>query len=232
MSDPGDEERWRCPWCGEIARDAPGFDTLCESRSCPCGALALAHPVVDFDELVDEAIGIFRVAIRRSSLGFDGLLLGDISRAGVEVKLGERIRLHEGGWGNFQHVWFRRTGGDGDAFHEAADVKRENGGTAQIGRCPSPILRCGGPVCGGPLNLVVSRSSPPAVRSEGPASPRSQAVAGAILLMAGAAIAADGLVAGPHAFGFGWYSVSVFAVVGLLLMMAGAAILRETRRIV
>ena len=62
--------------------------------------------------------------------------------------------------------------------------------------------------------------------------PRSKTVVGAILLMAGALVAADGLVAGPHAFGFGWYSVGGLAIAGQVLMMAGASILRETRRMV
>jgi uncharacterized membrane protein YkvI len=62
--------------------------------------------------------------------------------------------------------------------------------------------------------------------------PRSKTVAGAMLLIVGAAVAADGFVAGPHAFGFGWYSVGGVAVAGLLLMMAGASILREPRRTV
>lgn len=62
--------------------------------------------------------------------------------------------------------------------------------------------------------------------------PRAKTIAGTILVLAGALVAADGLVAGPHAFGSGWYSVGGIAVAGLLLMMAGASILRETRRTV
>lgn len=84
----------------------------------------------------------------------------------------------------------------------------------------------------GPLNLIVSRTSGPDVLSENLMGPRAKAVAGAILLVAGAAVAADGLVAGPHAFGSGWYAVGGIAIAGLLLMMAGATILRETRRTV
>lgn len=59
--------------------------------------------------------------------------------------------------------------------------------------------------------------------------PRSRTIAAAIIVVAGAAVAANGFVAGPHAFGSGWYSVGGIAVAGLLLMTAGAAILRSAR---
>ncbi|MHB1561394.1 MAG: hypothetical protein ACYC61_28435 [Isosphaeraceae bacterium] len=49
-------------------------------------------------------------------------------------------------------------------------------------------------------------------------------------LLAGVLVVVDGLAAGPHAFGQGWYSVGGIVIAGLLLMGAGASVLCETRR--
>lgn len=59
---------------------------------------------------------------------------------------------------------------------------------------------------------------------------RARIVAGVILLLAGVLVVVDGLAAGPHAFGQGWYSVGGIVIAGLSLMGAGASVLCETRR--
>ncbi len=59
---------------------------------------------------------------------------------------------------------------------------------------------------------------------------RAKTIAGSLFLLAGALVVADGLVSGPHAFGFGWYSVAGIVLAGLLLLLAGASTLRETGR--
>ena len=82
---------------------------LCDSRTCSCGAIALAAPSVDTDEIIDDALGIFAVQIRKVSRGYDALMLEDLCRAGVEIREGERARVREGFWGEYTSLWFRKS---------------------------------------------------------------------------------------------------------------------------
>jgi hypothetical protein len=52
--------------------------SICGSRQCECGAIAIGAPECDWDEVTDEAIGLFQVATRHESRGFDSLLRDDI----------------------------------------------------------------------------------------------------------------------------------------------------------
>ena len=89
--------------------------------------------------------------------------------------------------------------------------------------------RCSGPACGGPLILVVRRLSRLEWLWGDLVRLRAKTIVGALFLLAGTLVVADGLVSGPHAFGFGWYSVAGIVLAGLLLLLAGASILREMR---
>jgi hypothetical protein len=71
--------------------------------------MALAAPVVDTDEIVDDALGIFGVQIRAESRGFDALMLEDLRHAGVEIREGQRARVAEGFWGDYTSLWFRKS---------------------------------------------------------------------------------------------------------------------------
>jgi len=102
-------DKWSCPFCGETATLDTELRVLCDSRRCSCGAIALAAPTVDTDEIVDDALGIFAVQIREESRGYDALLLEDLRRAGVEIRQGERARVREGFWGEYSSLWFRRS---------------------------------------------------------------------------------------------------------------------------
>ena len=104
-------ESWLCPFCGTIASGEIKERVLCDGRECSCGAVALAAPAVDMDEIIDDALGIFRIQIRAESRGFDALMLDDILGAGVEVREGQRARVGAGIWADHTSMWFRRSGG-------------------------------------------------------------------------------------------------------------------------
>jgi hypothetical protein len=83
---------------------------ICYTRTCECGAIALGAPPWDTDEIIDDAIGLFGVEIRPQSRGFDSILMGEILRSGVEVRMGELVQgvseMPEGL--KYQFIWFRR----------------------------------------------------------------------------------------------------------------------------
>jgi hypothetical protein len=106
---PSGFNRWVCPFCGSVAARETEQPVLCDSRTCSCGAIGLAAPTVDTDEIVDDALGLFRVRIREESRGYDALMLEDLRRTGVEVREGEGARIREGFWGQYTSLWFRRT---------------------------------------------------------------------------------------------------------------------------
>ncbi len=82
---------------------------LCDTRTCSCGAIGFAAPVVDLDEIVDDALGMFSVRIREESRGYDARMLEDLRRAGVEIRQGETVRVREDFWGEYTSLWFRRS---------------------------------------------------------------------------------------------------------------------------
>jgi hypothetical protein len=56
----GESERdWCYPWCSRFAGLPTDFAVICESRVCECGALGLAAPSWDTDEIIDDAINVF-----------------------------------------------------------------------------------------------------------------------------------------------------------------------------
>jgi hypothetical protein len=102
-------DKWLCPFCGEMATLRTEQQTVCDSRTCSCGAICLAAPVIDTDEIVDEAIGLFAAQIRDESKGYNPRLLDDLSQAGVEMRQGKQVKIREGNWGLYISLWFRRT---------------------------------------------------------------------------------------------------------------------------
>jgi hypothetical protein len=102
---------WSCPFCGAIATQETKGRVICDSRTCSCGAVALAAPTVDTDEIVDDALEIFGVQIRTQSRGVDALILEDLRHAGVLIREGQRARVREGSWGEYTSLWFRRPAG-------------------------------------------------------------------------------------------------------------------------
>jgi hypothetical protein len=102
-----DEDKWKCPWCGWIATIVR--QSICDSRQCDCGAVAVGAPEGDWDEVTDEALSLFEVSTRPESRGFDALLREDIRRAGVEIREGvsDPDMRHPWGWA-YKYTWFRR----------------------------------------------------------------------------------------------------------------------------
>ena len=102
-----DEDKWRCPWCGRTATTIR--QSICDSRQCDCGAIAVGAPEGDWDEVTDEALGLFDVPVSPESHGFDALLREDIRKAGVEIREGvtDPDMGHPWGWA-YKYTWFRR----------------------------------------------------------------------------------------------------------------------------
>ena len=102
-----EEDKWKCPWCGQVA--TLPRQSICDSRQCTCGAVGIGAAQGDWDEVTDEAIGLFNVTTRPESRGYDSLLRGDIQRACVEMRPGVRDpdMGHPWGWA-YVYTWFRR----------------------------------------------------------------------------------------------------------------------------
>ena len=99
---------WTCPFCVNVAAGQVEQSVLCACRKCVCGAIGIAAPKVDNDEIVDDAIYIFGVRTREESRGYDALLLDDIRRTGVEIREGQRCKVKDGFWGEYKSLWFRK----------------------------------------------------------------------------------------------------------------------------
>ena len=108
-----DGDRWVCAFCGRLATLETSPRTLCESRTCSCGAIALANRPCDFDEITDDAIRLFAVPIRPESCGYDLAARLDILRSGVEMRPGVvcEVELFPGQPEQLHHIWFRRSDG-------------------------------------------------------------------------------------------------------------------------
>src|SRR5262249_46744683 len=100
-------DSWSCPFCGAVATLETKQRVISDSRTCSCGAIALAAPTADRDELVDDARGIFGISVREESRGMVPLQLEDFRHAGVEVREGQRAPVGEGFWGDYTCLWFR-----------------------------------------------------------------------------------------------------------------------------
>jgi len=99
-----DEEKWKCPWCEGVATTVR--KSICDSRQCDCGAIAIGAGEDDWDEVTDEAIGVFKVKTRPESAGWDAMLREDIQRAGIEIRKG--VTASDLGRPVYQYMWFRR----------------------------------------------------------------------------------------------------------------------------
>jgi hypothetical protein len=104
-------DRWLCPFCGRVADLETVPRPLCQSRTCACGAVVLANRPCDFDEITDDAIGLFAVPIRPESRGYGPELRRDIVRSGVEIRPGAVCaqELFPGHREEVHYVWFRRS---------------------------------------------------------------------------------------------------------------------------
>ncbi len=104
-------DEWLCPFCSSIASDPLTDSVVCEGRRCACGAIALAAPLIDSDEIIDDAINLFSIQISKTPKLYDALVLEEICESGVEYLEGKRARVGAdslGEWGNWTSLWFRK----------------------------------------------------------------------------------------------------------------------------
>jgi hypothetical protein len=105
MSDPN--LSWLCPWCGGVASLPTAHAVICYSRTCACGAVALAAPPQDSDEIIDDAINIYGIPLE-SLTPFDADRLAALSQAGVAVRDGGAIDPQPPSPHPLRLLWFRR----------------------------------------------------------------------------------------------------------------------------
>lgn len=103
-------DQWTCPFCGAQAVWETTPAPLGESRTCACGAIALAAPARDYDEITDDALNLFSIPTRPESRGSEALLRRDLLDAGIEIRDGltRRVEIAPGRHDEMQSVWFRR----------------------------------------------------------------------------------------------------------------------------
>lgn len=100
-------EAWPCPWCG-ASTTLPGNPSgICDSRRCACGAIGIAAPPRDTDEIVDDAIGVFGIADGYLT-PFDSDRVAGLQRLGVEVMEGPSIPASAINLSDLRVLWFRR----------------------------------------------------------------------------------------------------------------------------
>ena len=104
------DRNWQCPWCGKLAFLPTQQRVICLSRTCQCGALALGAPPWDTDEIVDDAINAFGIALGYRTL-FDGDRLTGLQLGGIEVAEGLRIPSGDSNPFELRVLWFRRKAG-------------------------------------------------------------------------------------------------------------------------
>ncbi len=105
---PRTYDRWICPYCGAAALKKLISDHIfCEARICACGAVALAGPVVDTDELVDSAVCLYQLDLLGPGSTIEVNTLDDLLRAGFEYRSGESAHVGSGIWTDHTSLWFR-----------------------------------------------------------------------------------------------------------------------------
>lgn len=104
---PKPEHEWLCPWCQAIAEMPGNLSGIWESKHCECGALGIAAPPWDTDEIIDDAIGVFGIA-EGYLASHDSDRVAGLQQVGVEVAEGERIAAGVLSQFELRVLWFRR----------------------------------------------------------------------------------------------------------------------------
>jgi len=98
---------WLCPWCGKVALPPTEHTVVSYSKTCECGALALAAPPWDTDEIIDDAINIFGIADGYLTPYNDDRIAG-LEKVGVEIAEGTRVSSGGSHPIKLRVLWFRR----------------------------------------------------------------------------------------------------------------------------
>ena len=101
------EQNWLCPWCQAVARTPANTTGICESKRCECGALGIAAPPWDTDEIIDDAISLFGIA-KGHLTPYDSDRVAGLQQLGVEIAEGERIPAGVSNRFELRVLWFRQ----------------------------------------------------------------------------------------------------------------------------
>jgi hypothetical protein len=104
---PDAEREWACPWCQAVATRPSDSTGICESKQCECGALGIAAPPWDTDEIIDDAIGVFGIA-EGYLTPLDSDRLAGLRQVGVEIAEGQRIPPGANRRLELRVLWFRK----------------------------------------------------------------------------------------------------------------------------
>ncbi len=104
----GDQHTWECPWCGSLADRPSSLRVISYSRICLCGALALAAPPEDSDEIIDDAINVFGIADGYLT-EFNSDRIAGLRAIGVDVIEGQRIEPTPSIPSRYRVLWFRQS---------------------------------------------------------------------------------------------------------------------------
>ena len=99
--------QWECPYCSGKATIENTHRIICESLGCSCGAIALAAPAVDQDEIIDDALNIYRIKLSEKAKGYNSLMIEEIKAAGIDVKEGQSPKINDSLWGEYISLWFK-----------------------------------------------------------------------------------------------------------------------------
>ena len=102
------QDPFQCPWCDNLASE-PTPHVICESRTCSCGAIALGAPPWDFDEVVDDVIGIFGIS-QEFLTPFDGDRVQGLKARGVQLVEGAMVPATKTSL-KTQFFWLRKSSG-------------------------------------------------------------------------------------------------------------------------
>jgi len=98
----------RCPWCGRMAVKPSSPPVICESRICDCGAIALAAPSHDTDEIIDDAINVLGGIEDAFMTPHDSDRVAGLRRLGVDIVEGEMVAADRGTSPfDLRVLWFR-----------------------------------------------------------------------------------------------------------------------------
>jgi hypothetical protein len=107
---PSAYDAWVCPFCTGTATQSTASGGACDSRACACGAIGLAAPACDMDEILEDAVQIFGVAIREDTRLHDSMRQQDVRMPGIEVRHGRTVPVGQGAGRirDFMSLWFLR----------------------------------------------------------------------------------------------------------------------------
>lgn len=100
-------DSWNCPYCNSVASYKTEKPTLCDSRTCACGAIGLATPAVDSDLLAHDVNVLFNIKDDEDPINYRTILRDCLQNEGIECRSGDRIAVGESICAEYISFWFR-----------------------------------------------------------------------------------------------------------------------------